>query len=403
MADVIAEPTGAVMSGTDAASPAGKPAVDIILDSRGGEASADVKAQVDAQPTLVKVLAKMRAKEAADEAAAEAPAPDAPPDDEQPEAEPEADPDAPVDPEAKPAEPVADTPDVAELKAQHEAARAETASLRQQLQSAQAAEPSEDERLEYINDPIATVRRTIARTLRVAPDHKLVDEELASIQRELTIRAIGDTNLDKDRSAQRSLEQSERRWRLDQQARAADRETATHREKRSQAVRFIASLYEQTKAEYPALALATDLDGRDPADVAMDVYLGALQSGQIKADARDDEAAREALRLTNRLYSTKADKLRRHVTAPAQVPAPAQASATDSKPGAPPAPSPPVAKATPAPRTLSARQAAAAPVANKQPGQNPRRTIIEIDPNDRDARNRRAREIAERRFAKPGK
>lgn len=403
MAEIFSEPTGAVLNGTDAANPVGKPAVDVILDSRGGEVpdGEAKKIAAAAEPPIVRVLARLRAQEAA--ARGEAPALGA-------EAEPAVDtaaeaaaPDAETDPEAPPAEPEpeakADEPaDVAALRAEAEIARTEVATLRHQLLQHRAAEPSDGERRAWIDDPVAVLRGEVARRLRVPADHAIVDRELAGIQRELTIRAIGDSNLDDTRRAQRANEHTSRRYELDQHARQTDQVVTAQREARAGAVRVLASVYEQAKADYPALVLAADLDGRDPADIAMDTYLAAVRSGQIRHDLSDAEASREALRLTNQIYLNKADKVRRH-TAPAQASTPVLAASTP-KPGAPNlAPSAAAAKpaASASPRTLSAKQAAAAPAA-RAPGQNPRRTIVVVDPNDRDSRDRRAREIAERRF-----
>lgn len=416
MPDMIAEPTGAVLNGTDAASPAGKPATEVMLDSRGGETPQRIQKSTERESPMVRVLARLRASEAAD--GQEAPAEDA--EEAQPETaeEPPAEPDAAEtvedgesgptteaepDPEEKLAEVAADAPDVVALRAEAESAKAEAAALRQLMQQAGGQRVDEDDRRGYIADPLAHVRQHIGRLLGVAADHKLVDEELGAIQRELTYAAVGDSKIDNDLAAQRAREQSDRRWRIDQQAQAADRELALQRAQRDSGVKFVESLYEADKAKYVDATIGAKKVGRTPADVAFDLLPVFVQRGLLKVDGLTDaQIAQEALRLTNLSFKRDADEFRALLTAPAQTSAPAKASATGSKPGAP---KPDQSKApakpgTAPPRTLSAKQAAAAPIA-KAAGQGPKKTIVEIDPNDSDARYARAREIAERRFKKP--
>lgn len=409
MAEMISEPTGAVLNGTDAATPVGKESVEVVLDQRGGDASAAVRESADRPRPLSQVLARLRAKESGTAAPAKQPAaaataePEATVEEQPAEAAGE-DPAeaAPVEgedheqaPEAAPPDP----PDVAALRAEAEAAKHESVGLRARLAQLEAGTASDDERIAYITDPTAVVRATIARHLRVKADDPVIDKELAWLQRDWTVRAIGDSNLPEDRRSQHAREQSDRRWDLDQQARAADRQSAQEREQRTQAVQFVASHFEGSKAELTNAQLVAAVDGVDPAAHAYDLIPEAVRQGLIDPNAPPAEIAKSALRIANQVLKKRADQIRAHIAAPAQAPAPATAAATGSRPAAPkPASSTvaPAKSAPAAPRTLSAKQAASAPVARPTAPRKP--TIVEIDPNDRDTRNNRAREIAERRF-----
>lgn len=421
MSQMLTEGEDVVVNGTDAAIGLGKPAAEVVMDSRGGDAPRSMQ-PTEKPRALEGVLAKIRARSEQESAPAsqeegqrseseedEAPAQeDGEPSDEQDadsseesEGEVESgDEDAEDSEEAHPEPVKKDSADLAALRADLEAAKTEAAAARARLAQFDRG-PTLDDRLSYVHDPISQVRSFIAKQLGVKHDDAQVDNELAWIQRELTVSAIGDSNLDSESRLKHLDAKAARRWEREQQARTVDQRVAADRDQRAAAVRYLASVHEASKSEFPLIALAAELDGRDPADIAFDVYLAARQQGLIDPNAPDAEAAREALRLTNQHYQRRAEKLRAFIPAPSQDTAPAKASAAGSKPGATlPAKSTGKAKSGhPAPRTLSAKQAAKAPVA-KPPGYNPRITVVEIDPNDRDVRARRAREIADRRFGR---
>lgn len=389
MPQMIVEAADSVLQGTDAALPLGKPATELVLSTDGGIAPAEVAQSEERIRPMSTVLARIRAQEAA-AARGEAPAEDAPSGGEPAaDVEPEPDPAAAVDP-AAPAAKAADAPDVAALRAESESARAEAAAYKTRLAAAEGRPGvTEDEQRAYITDPLGELQRWIANRLGLPPDHKEVEAELAHHQQLLTNRAIGDTNLSSTLRAENAREQSDRRWRLDQQVRATERVTANRAAERASGVQYLTSIYEAGKDAYPEASLGAVAHRKHPAEIALDLIPSFVERGLIKPDATGTEIAKEALRLTNLLLKPDADKIRAHVTAPAP--------AKTGPPGATPAAESKATGATrtAAPRTLSAPQAAAAPPAAATNGTR-KRTIVEIDPSDRHRERDRTREIAER-------
>lgn len=390
---------GAIV-GTDAAiaTSFASPIVEVVM---GSDAEARTAAPAPRASTADKLAAIM-----ARGAKAESPAPtDAPPAEEVPadvpaedapaDGEPAAPSDATADAtsEDKPAEGDAkpeDKPDAAAAAvaaAELEAARAEAALLRQRIESIGSV--SDDDRISYVDKPIDALRSFIAARLGTKPDAKEVADELAFLRQELTIDAIGADTLADDRKLQRSQEHTDRRWRLGQQLQAASKETARAAEQRSGAIRLVSSVYDAAKADYPYLPIAT-IDGLDPAQVGLDLWVTAVRDGRIKPAADDAANAREALRLANSYYQHRADritKIRPVDTSPAPAQAPTPASAPAGQPGQlKQTPSKAPAKAASSPPTLSARQAATPPSAKAPSTGAPRVIVDPHDPANRAAR-----------------
>lgn len=315
-------------------------------------------------------------------------------------AEPSAEPDADAEPaetpdlEAKPADPppISPVPSV-EL----EAARQEAHLLRAR-QSGVTHEREQSEREEYIANPSAAIRKWAARMAGVDPNAKDLDKEIDFLQRELTFALIGEQTLPDDQKWKRHEEHQGRAERLKQQA-----PTTTSEAQAAHGTAVVSSVLKGIETEFPFLALATELDGVDPARAALEIWTEAVRAGRIVPSATDTESAREALRLANVHYQTRAErifKFRPTATAPTSTPAPAQASAHVAAPGAPkqqPSTAPVKAGSAP-PTTLSAKQAAAAPRAKAEP--QDRNAALVIDPSDKDAeRDRRLAIVRKRRPA----
>lgn len=443
MSDLIAEPTGEATPGTEAgAHSLTKPAVEVTfaVNRQGEHRPLDVESARAAR--IQTGIARMQALGAAQGKAVAAAVPavvpakaeparvDAPPATKSPEqaavdealaanpaeAPDEVDPDAAAAagaaaPEAEVAadpakedetpEAKADPLEVAAVRAELETSNAELAHARAQLEQHQLGAVSEDERTAYIDRPVDGIRGLVARLLGVAPDSKEVAEELAHLQRELTIEAIGLDSLPDDRKHQRTSERFERAERLKPLARTASSKTAEASQKRQATVSQVASAIEATSEEFPHLATAAAVNGsKVVADAALAFWVQEVKAGRIKVEEDDAKNMRSALELTNRFYSTKLAKRQATNTAPPPATAPAQASTKEAATGAP-APTKSTAPAktgSATPKTLSAKQAAAAPVARAAP--EPKKDgPLTIDPHDREARNRRRLEIGQRLLA----
>lgn len=319
--------------------------------------------------------------------------------------------DAPADPpaeEAKPegaaAEAKPDPVELATLKADLAEREREMALIRADLDRARGGGPSDDERTAWIENPIGTLRERIASVLGVKPDSKEVTEELAHLQRELTIEHFGVDNLPDERKHQRITEQTSRRWQLTQQVRTASQETAKQAQQRKQVVEHVASVVEAAKDEYPFAVLAPDVVGRSSAEAAVDLFMSEARAGRVQVTGDDAKDMREALRLLNDHVKTRLDRLNARQpknTAPAPATAPAASKTEEKAPGAP-APqkstAPKTGSATP--KTLSATQAAAAPPAKKQEPPERKNEPITIDPHDRDGREKRFLQIGRKRLLK---
>ena len=417
MPEIIEETSDAVLSGTDGAI-AGTNRVSEVFIGSGIEPTED---QQHTQTSMDRALAKIRernggapAPQVRKPARAAAPAPevtdepvvDAPADEEPaagedtPAADPPADEPAP-EPEVH--------PDLLAERAGHELTKTELAQLRQQLQEARSGRVPKDDRVAYITDPLAYIRNHIAKVLGVKPDHEIFTSDAAKgrvgeldfIHRALTIGQIGDSALPDDRRNQHAREQSDRRWGLDQLSQAAERETEATTQQRAAAVKHLATFYKGQEKSHPALAYAAADQDRPAEEIVGDVYFAAVHQGLIDLNWGHAKQASEALRLANRYYANRADRIRPHVTAP--VAAPAQPAGLSTKQGAPP----PAQSKVPgksgaaSPSSVSAKAAAAAPPAAR-PGAsaNPQRTIVEIDPNDRAASRARTSEKVARIFGK---
>lgn len=390
MSDLGATSIPGAIVGTDSAvsSSFAAPIVEVVMGSDAEAKTAPAAPRESTAAKLSAILAR-GSKEAAPatDPPAEEPAGDEPP------AEPEAKPDDAPKEDAPPEEPKDDAkPDAAALAvhaAELEAAKNEAALLRAQLQRTDPV--TEDDRLAYVDKPIDALRAFIAARLGVKPDAKDVDGELAFLRQELTIDAIGADTLGDDRKLQRSQEHTDRRWRLGQQLQAASKETSRARDERNAIVRVVSTVIDATRADHPYLALA-DLDGHNPADVALDLWVTAVQQGRVKVLPDDAANAREATRLANDFYRHRADriaKIRPADTSPAPATAPTKASAPAVATGAPKqapskAPAPKAGSATPT--TLSARQAAAAPSAKAASTAQPREIVDPHDPAKRAAK-----------------
>lgn len=301
--------------------------------------------------------------------------------------------------DAKP-DPVA----LAAYKADLDAAHAELALARAKLERAGGV--SDEDRTAYIERPVDTLRAVIAARLGVKPDAPEVKDELAHLQRELTIEMVGLDNLPDEQKHKRTTERYERSERLKQTVRTASQSTAAQAQQHQQVVGFVAQALESAREEFPFVGLASELDRQPPAEVALTLWLAAVKAGKVAPGGDDAANVREALRLTNEHYKTRLAKLTARqptTTAPAPAPAPA-ASPKGAAPGAPAstksAAPPKGGSATP--RTLSARQAAAAPIAKVTPDTSKpaSNAPIEVDPNDRGGREQRMLAIGRRHLTK---
>ena len=392
MSDLGATSVPGAIVGTDAAvaSSFSAPIVEVVMGSDAEARTAAAAPRIATGDKLSAILA--RGKEGDAKPAAVEPPPDVPTDEPAPEELPADSEAAPDDapPEDKPAEeskpdPAAAAVHVAEL----EAARAEAALLRRQIETTGTV--TDDDRLGYVDKPMDAVRGFIAQRLGVKPDSKEVADELAFLRQELLIDAIGADTLADDRKLQRSQEHTDRRWRLGQQLQAASKETQRATEQRTAAVRLVSSVIDATKADHPYLQLATAF-GEDPAQVALDLWVNEVQAGRIKPTGDDAATAREALRLANQFYQHRADriaKIRPVDTSQAPATTPTKASAPAGQPGQlkqTPSKAPAPKAASAPPPTLSARQAAAAPSAKAPSDGSPRVITDPHDPANRAAK-----------------
>lgn len=396
------EPSGPV-TGTDSAVRLDRPTVEVIFDGSMRRESLEV---ADRDPSSRGLGAAMNARRAAaagntpppvapppaaEEAPADAPPPDAsetPPDAPPADGEaPAADsPPADAPPEEKPPEPP-------QTAAELEQARQEAALLRGRLHGREATSLAE-ERAAYIRDPVSWYRNTVARVLGIDPSDKRLDDEENHLQSELTFKAIGADTLPDDRKWQRHQEHQGREKRLQQIA----PDTSAGTNVAAQALASVSSAFQAAEKEHPFLAYAAHLGDFDPAQAALDLWSEAYRTGRTKATT-DAEAVREALRLANDHYQTRAqrlDMLRPAATAPSSTPAPAQASAQVAAPGAPKqnTPTTPAKAGSASSTALSARQAAAAPRARAEKPDDGR---IVIDPSNLDAERARRLAIVQKR------
>lgn len=398
---IIAEsdPSGPV-TGTDSAVRVDRPPVEVIFDGSLRRESAEVPGRESSSSSLG---AAIRARQAAAPPEAEfapvveeQPAPDG---DATPGADAEgtaaaAAKDAPAA-EAKPEpEKPAEKPPEPQGAVELDVARQEAAVLRSRLQARDTSAIA-TERAAYLANPVKAIREYQARLFGVRPDDKALDEEQSHLQSELTYAAIGADTLPDDRKWQRHQEHEGRVKRLQQ---LAPPDTSGN-EQTAQVVAFVSSQIKGTEAEFPFLGLAADLDGIDPAQAALEIWTAEVRAGRTKPGANDTESAREALRLANVHYQTRADRLKRYgspTTAPPSTSAPAQASAQVAAPGAPQQQKPTTpAKAGSASSTaLSAKQAATAP---RVKAEKPDDGRIVIDPSDKDAERQRRIDIVRRR------
>lgn len=365
------------------------PIVEVVMGGDLAPPPADAGPRLRSADRMASILAAKAKPAETPPPAADAPVEDAPPDAEAPpgdateEAAPDGDkPAEEPPPEVEPAkvDPVADVVAAAEL----EATRGELAILRQRLGSAGA--PSDDDRVAYVDKPLDALRSFVAQRLGLKPDAKEVADELAFLRQELTTEAIGVDVLGDDRKLQRSQEHTDRRWRLGQQIQAASKETARASEQRTAAVKLVSSVLDAAKADHPHLDYAAAF-GEDAAQVALDLWVGEVKAGRIQPTGDDAAIAREALRLADKFYQHRADriaKIRPVETSHAQATAPTKASASAGQPGQLKQPtSKAPAKPVSTPSTLSARQAAAAPSAKAPSTAQPR---VIVDPHSPAAR-----------------
>lgn len=383
MSDLGATSVPGAIVGTDAAvaSSFSAPIVEVVMGSDAEARTAAAAPRIATGDRLSAILARGQGGDAkpAETKPTEAPTDEAAP--EEPPADGEAKPDEPP-PEDKPADEAKPDPAAAAVHtAELEAARAEAVLLRRQLEAVGTV--TDDDRLGYVDKPLDSIRGFIAQRLGVKQDSKEVADELAFLRQELLIDAIGADTLADDRKLQRSQEHTDRRWRLGQQLQAASKETQRATEQRSAAVRLVSSVYDAAKADYPYLPIAT-VDGYDPAQVGLDLWVKAVNDGRIKPTGDDAANAREALRLANQFYQHRADridKIRPVDTSQAPATTPTKASAPTGQPGQlkqTPSKAPAKAASAPPP-TLSARQAAAPPSAKAPSDGSPR---VIVDPHD---------------------
>lgn len=391
MSDLGATSIPGAIVGTDAAvaSSFSAPIVEVVMGSDAEARTAAAAPRIATGDRLSAILAR---GQGGDAKPAETKPTEAAPDEAAPE-EPPADGEAKLDeppPEDKPADEAKPDPAAAAVHtAELEAARAEAVLLRRQLEAVGTV--TDDDRLGYVDKPMDAVRGFIAQRLGVKPDSKEVADELAFLRQELLIDAIGADTLADDRKLQRSQEHTDRRWRLGQQLQAASKETQRATEQRSAAVRLVSSVYDAAKADYPYLPIAT-VDGYDPAQVGLDLWVKAVNDGRIKPTGDDAANAREALRLANQFYQHRADridKIRPVDTSQAPATTPTKASAPAGQPGQlkqTPSKAPAPKAASAPPPTLSARQAAAPPSAKAPSDGSPRVIVDPHDPANRAAR-----------------
>lgn len=390
MSDLGATSIPGAIVGTDAAvaSSFSAPIVEVVMGSDAEARTAAAAPRIATGDRLSAILARGQGGDAkpAETKPTEAPTDEAAP--EEPPADGEAKPDEP--PEDKPADEAKPDPAAAAVHtAELEAARAEAVLLRRQLEAVGTV--TDDDRLGYVDKPLDSIRGFIAQRLGVKQDSKEVADELAFLRQELLIDAIGADTLADDRKLQRSQEHTDRRWRLGQQLQAASKETQRATEQRSAAVRLVSSVYDAAKADYPYLPIAT-VDGYDPAQVGLDLWVKAVNDGRIKPTGDDAANAREALRLANQFYQHRADridKIRPVDTSQAPATTPTKASAPAGQPGQlkqTPSKAPAPKAASAPPPTLSARQAAAPPSAKAPSDGSPRVIVDPHDPANRAAR-----------------
>lgn len=390
MSDLGATSVPGAIVGTDAAvaSSFSAPIVEVVMGSDAEARTAAAAPRIATGDRLSAILARGQGGDAkpAETKPTEAPTDEAAP--EEPPTDGEARPDEP--PEDKPADEAKPDPAAAAVHtAELEAARAEAVLLRRQLEAVGTV--TDDDRLGYVDKPLDSIRGFIAQRLGVKQDSKEVADELAFLRQELLIDAIGADTLADDRKLQRSQEHTDRRWRLGQQLQAASKETQRATEQRSAAVRLVSSVYDAAKADYPYLPIAT-VDGYDPAQVGLDLWVKAVNDGRIKPTGDDAANAREALRLANQFYQHRADridKIRPVDTSQAPATTPTKASAPAGQPGQlkqTPSKAPAPKAASAPPPTLSARQAAAPPSAKAPSDGSPRVIVDPHDPANRAAR-----------------
>lgn len=390
MSDLGATSIPGAIVGTDAAvaSSFSAPIVEVVMGSDAEARTAAAAPRIATGDRLSAILARGKEGDAkpAETKPTEAPTDEAAP--EEPPTDGEARPDEP--PEDKPADEAKPDPAAAAVHtAELEAARAEAVLLRRQLEAVGTV--TDDDRLGYVDKPLDSIRGFIAQRLGVKQDSKEVADELAFLRQELLIDAIGADTLADDRKLQRSQEHTDRRWRLGQQLQAASKETQRATEQRSAAVRLVSSVYDAAKADYPYLPIAT-VDGYDPAQVGLDLWVKAVNDGRIKPTGDDAANAREALRLANQFYQHRADridKIRPVDTSQAPATTPTKASAPAGQPGQlkqTPSKAPAPKAASAPPPTLSARQAATPPSAKAPSDGSPRVIVDPHDPANRAAR-----------------
>jgi hypothetical protein len=385
-----AKPASSIATSSPTTSPAASPALEVAKVEEAQPADAEaVAAAAEGEESASIEGEESATLDAAAEPAAEGAEGEQPP----------ADP--PAEEEAKP-----DAVEAATLKAEIAARENELALARAQLDRYQSGAVSDDERAGWIERPIDTLRSHVARMLGVKPDAPEVTEELAHLQRELTLEAVGVSNLPDERKQQRTVERYDRAERLKQTVRQASQATTQAAQQRTQVVGFVASTLEAAKDEFPYAGLASEMDGRKPEEAALDLWMAAVKDGRVKIGESDAANVREALRLTNDHYKARLEKLNARqpkTTAPPPATAPAPASPTGAAPGArdqtqsrAPAKKP----ASDPPKTLSAKQAAASPVVKVTPSQKPNEGPAQIDPNDKDGRLKRIIEAGRRHLTK---
>lgn len=351
----------------------------------------DPEAPPEKKPEPAKPAAKapeLKPAEAAEPEQADEPAEAAP----EPKAEPEK-------PEAKP-----DAVELASVRADLEAARAELALERAKGKRGKADTADRDT---YTAKPMDWLRGAVAKHFGLKPDAPEVNAELAYLQQELTIDALGADTLDDSRKQQRITDRIERDYRLNQLGRAASEATTRETQQRQRVVDHVSSVLDGVKDEFPDLAFAQHLFGASPAEVAVDIWVEAAREGRVQVTGDDAKDLREALRLTNATIQNRLALLQRNQpsnTAPAPAPAPAQPPTTGTAPGAAaaqPSTAPgPKKPASASPRTLPTKIAAAAPAVTADPAEKKKPegpTVIDAD--DRGGFQRRLK-IARDRLTK---
>lgn len=308
--------------------------------------------------------------------------------------------DPPAEPAKPPEEPKPDPVAQASLKADLDAAHAELALTRERL--SRAGGVSEDDRRTYITKPLDWLRGQIAKVMGIKPEDSNTASELAYLQRELTYDAIGADTLPDERKQQRVTDRFDRSERLTELGRAASEAAEQAASNRTRLVGGVASVLgaEAVKSEFPDLAYAPDLfNGVPAAELVLDYWAYAVQTGRAKATGDDTKDVREALRLTNDLIKQRLGKLQRpqpQITAPAPAtPAPTPPGAAPGTAAAPESPAPGKKPGSAPPKTLPP-SSTAAPVARYASDPEKPKGPIVVDPHDRDARKNRILEIARR-------